>query len=741
MSSHCLSNSSGHNVKIDRSERYLGNEACFQCHKKQAALWKGSHHQLSMNVVNDKIIQGQFDGRKFNALGFESQFYKKDQKYWIKTEGKSGDLEDFEILYSFGIEPLQQYMTSTESGRLQMLPLAWDGIDNQWFHLQEALEPKPGEWIHWASPGLNWNSMCADCHSTEVRKNYNPIDKTYDTTFAEVNVGCEACHGPGKAHVNRMNAGEAHVAFDLDMNGSDSSKTLVDKCGRCHSRRQQLTSHFEHDGKSLLDHYLPEALTGNDLYHSDGQIKEEVFVYGSYLQSKMYHQGISCNDCHNVHSTKILKTGNDLCTTCHESKTYDVVSHHHHTPKNGIRVESSESRTGTGNLCVDCHMPGEIYMGIDFRRDHSLRIPRPDLSVKYQTPNACNDCHSDQSAQWAADKVSQWFGKKRSPHYSETLTLATASPELAFESLVKLLRDLTQPDIARASAAKELSSYIRVPDHLEVIPVLAEATQDLSPLVRVEAILALGALPLDHRVLLLTPLLKDEVRAVRIVSAQVLADADQASFKKADFESYEIAKAEYENYLEVNSDFVFSHDIKAQEYEKQGDHSKASQSYQKALNIDSQDNVIKMKLAYSLYYQKRFRESEKTFREIIKTEPTADQPHYALGLLLAEQGRVADAEHEFEQAGIKGNHAQAWYSLAVIKHQKHQYLEAKKFYKMAIDLEPAQIRYWSGGVSLLIQKKQWEEALKMIDSALVVFPADKQLLEVREFVKKSNLQY
>ena len=132
----------------------------------------------------------------------------------------------------------------------------------------------------------------------------------------------------------------------------------------------------------------------------DGKIQDEVYVYDSFLQSKMYAAGVTCTDCHNPHTLKRKSEGDKVCSKCHSEEKYTATSHHKH------------KKGSTGSSCVSCHMPARTYMGIDSRNDHSFRIPRPDVSVEMkEVPNACNLCHKDKDAQWATDAMKKWYGK------------------------------------------------------------------------------------------------------------------------------------------------------------------------------------------------------------------------------------------------------------------------------------------------------------------------------------------
>lgn len=472
--------------------KFVGRSSCIECHQQQADLFHGSHHDLAMDVANETTVRANFDNQSLTHFGVTSTFFKRDDKFFVNTEGPNGEMRDFEIKYVFGYEPLQQYMVELnraahleedEVGQVQVLRLCWDTIGKRWFYLtppdvKEKLEPDDP--LHWTGITMRWNTSCADCHSTNLKKNFDAITKTFSTTFSEIDVSCEACHGPGSHHVEL----ERHRSWfnnpketGLVSLKTADAKTQIEMCATCHSRRLKLSDGFT--ATCSFDDYFACELLMDHTYHGDGQIKDEVYVYGSFVQSKMYHEGIRCTDCHDPHSAKVKKLGNDLCTSCHAHPAgkYDTPLHHHH------QIGS------TGSLCVECHMPATTYMEVDPRRDHSLRVPRPDLSVKFGVPNACTGCHLDstklpedsqvgikQYLDWITraedgdeivkaelervnalmdDAVKSWFP---TPHYDDShyyarLAASSIESEEMEQILIALMDSPAAPSITRATAA------------------------------------------------------------------------------------------------------------------------------------------------------------------------------------------------------------------------------------------------------------------------------------------------
>jgi len=405
------------NGKIAKEEvTFVGRDVCRSCHEKEYKEWSGSDHDRSMEVANETTVLGDFNNVSFTFNGISSRFFRKGDRFMVNTEGPDGKMSDFEVLYTFGYRPLQQYLIAFPNGRLQCLSIAWDNDKGTWYHLYQKQKIPADDWLHWTKGGQNWNGMCAECHSTNLKKNYDSKTKSFNTTWFEIDVSCEACHGPGSRHVEWAKI-QAMARPKIDNVGlvvktSDMEATEeINLCAPCHSRRSELGD-YDHTQKALLDYSLPALLT-EALYHSDGQILDEVYVWGSFTQSKMFSKNVRCSDCHNVHGLQHLEKGNKLCTRCHLADVYDTKEHHFHK-------KVHEGKPSDGALCIKCHMPETPYMVIDERADHSIRIPRPDLTASIETPNACSQkaCHADKELDWVLEAFTKWYGQAKKPHYA-----------------------------------------------------------------------------------------------------------------------------------------------------------------------------------------------------------------------------------------------------------------------------------------------------------------------------------
>ena len=617
---------------------FVGREVCRPCHEQAFADWLGSDHDLAMDVANDETVLGDFDDAVFTSKGATSRFFRRDGGFFVTTEGPDGKPADFRIAYVFGHEPLQQYLVPFPGGRLQCLSIAWDRDRGEWFDLYPDQVIPPSDWLHWTRQAQTWNAMCAECHSTNLQKNYDPETETYDTTWSEIDVSCEACHGPGSRHVAWAGIEPmARPAIDdyglVVPTGGISSTRQVELCAPCHSRRSELGD-YDHSGAALLDQLRP-AILSQGLYFADGQILDEVYVWGSFTQSKMYANEVRCSDCHDAHSLKLKLEGNALCGQCHRADVYDTPEHHFH--KKVVKGETSD-----GALCVKCHMPERTYMVIDERADHSLRIPRPDLSQAIGTPNACSQggCHDDKPLQWSVDAFTKWYGQARKPHYGTTLAAGRAGRPGAAGELVRLAADPLYPAIVRATALSLLEGY---PDEAAA-GAFAAGLADAEGLVRLTAVDHVAAATPEKLVDLVAPLLLDPLRAVRMQAAVVLADAPDTLLKPYQRDARTADLAEYERAMAHSLDFAFAGHNLGNLYARLGDAAETEHFYKTAIAIDDLFYPAKVNLAVLLNAQGRNDEAEALLRSVVDGNPEQYEAAYSLGLLLAEMGRYREAE-------------------------------------------------------------------------------------------------
>ena len=711
---------------------YVGDRSCAECHAKASREWLGSNHQRAMQPATAETVLGDFKSATFTQHGVVSRFFTRDSKYFVRTEGADGKPADFEIKYTFGVEPLQQYFIEFPGGRLQSLTIAWDTGKKRWFSLYPGQKFALDDPLGWTGRYQNANLMCVECHTTDFKKGYDLAADTYRSSWREVNVGCQACHGPGGDHVAWARKGGRGATTGLVVNFKAADPRYeVDACATCHSRRSRIATD-EHPGQPLYDTFRPEALRAG-LYHADGQQLDEVYEYGSFRQSKMYQRGVRCTDCHNPHSGKTRAEGNAVCTQCHRPeanprfptlahKVYDAPAHHFH-------------KAGSpGAQCVNCHMPTRDYMIVDPRRDHTLRPPRPDLSIKIGTPNACTGCHRDRAPRWAADTVVKWYGPERSKSLDWALAVAAgrAGARDGAPALVGVVGDRELPAIVRATALGLLRGY--GPQGTEA---MTASLKDADPAVRVAAVGALEVMPPPERLPRLAPLLKDPTRAVRIEAARVLAAVPADRFDASQRKAFDAAVAEFIEAQMSMADMPSTHLNLAVLYTSQGKRDLAEAEYLTALRMDPYFGPGRANLVTLYNSMGRNADAERVLREGIRRTPDEGELYYSLGLLLAEEKRLGEAAEALGSAArIMPERARVRYNLALALDRLSREKEAEATLLQAFQLDPRDADIVYAAAAFYVQRRQWKRALPFAEQLVAIAPGDARALQLLAGIRR-----
>ncbi|MHC2066033.1 ammonia-forming cytochrome c nitrite reductase subunit c552 [Bremerella sp. T1] len=777
----------------DTKLTYVGANSCIECHKTEHEKWEGSYHDQAMDLASDDTVLGDFNDQEIEHYGITSKLFRRDGKYMINTEGPDGEMQDFEIKYVFGVSPLQQYMVEIEPptpgseegsiGRVQVLRVSWDTKKKKWFYLsppdvKEKLAVDDP--LHWTGLTQNWNHYCADCHSTNLQKNHDLATNTFHTTFSEIDVSCETCHGPGSAHVKLAKAPslfwDRNLGYGLKKlkgESTDAQLNQVETCGTCHSRRQVVCPDFQL-GNDYYDQFSNELLSPHT-YYCDGQIMDEDYVYGSFIQSKMFHKGIRCTDCHDPHSTKVKFEGNKLCTSCHQHPAgkYDSPAHHFH-------------KTGsTGTSCVECHMPETTYMDVDPRRDHSIRIPRPDLSVNLGTPNACTQCHLDRADlprdehpeitrydqwmalarggdekvrealakvdQWALGAVDQWYGDNsklpKEEHFAYKLAKAWSNEPDAGEGLIELVRDVQQPGIVRASGMMYLANYLNEDGVRTALRYLS----DDDPQVRIAAIETLRDLPpvtpdIQGQVLdALMNRLTDEDRAVRTEAAWSLANQDaQALELRGKNQAFQSALAEAIKQLERDSDQPSAHLSLGVLYERMGDVNKAEKAYRTAIRIGPNFTGPRSNLVSLL--EQRQKVEEQRMRQLVvqgnraaAEAMTSDLAKRAVEIARFRLEELDNLKRDVSQqpdfAPLQYQFGSALYLAARNTSPENAepfYNDALDAYRKAKELQPNSVQYAYMYALIAQYLERWDEADQAVADLLEMEPGNADFLGLKQ---------
>jgi Flp pilus assembly protein TadD len=725
---------------------YVGSAVCAGCHAAEFSAWRGSQHALAMQEAAPATVLADFNGSQFPRAGVVSRFFRDGETFKVNTDGPDGRLQDFDVRYTFGLYPLQQYLIEFPRGRLQSLTIAWDtrpaaSGGQRWFPLYPDQDIRPGNPLHWTGIDQNWNYQCADCHSTNLRKNYDVATDSFGTTWSEINVACEACHGPGEAHAawaGQGGSGSANgltarlderrgVSWPVDpLTGSASrslprtSSTEIGVCARCHARRGQFSDDHA-AGQPLHDAYRP-ALIEPGLYWPDGQMRDEVYNYGSFLTSRMASKGVTCSDCHDPHSQKLRAPGNGVCAQCHLAETFDTPVHHHH------------AAGSDGARCTSCHMPATPYMVVDPRHDHSFRLPRPDRSVSLGVPNACSQCHAAKGPQWAADAVKSWYPQPKPgfQDFAETFAAADGGDGRARPSLIALAEDPARPGLVRASALWRLAQDPR-PD---MLPAVRKALNAPDPDLKVAAIEALGGSDPSLRVAELPRLLNDPIRLVRMSAARALAGPTEARLDAAQSRAFQDALAEYVDAQNFNADRPEAHGNLGLLHAIRGDMAAAEAEYRAALAIDPTFIGGWVNLADLLRATGREAEATAALRDGLAASPGDPALRHALGLSLVRSGDTAAALKEFEAAAkaAPGN-ARYAYVYAIGLNSTGKVDAAVAVLKATLERHPTNHDVLMALSSISIEAGRRDDALQYLAQLIEAYPNDPEATQLLQSMR------
>lgn len=700
---------------------YGGAESCRSCHEKEYRAWAASNHGRAERSILPAEDDAAFvPAREIIHASEKSQARKSGDRLEVVTRSLGGQVEPQVVDRVIGNHPLRQFLVSGPGGRFQALELAWDPVKCEWFDIYGAEDRKPGEWGHWTGRGMNWNAMCAACHNTRLRKNYDPLKDEFHTAMAGPSVSCEACHGPMQAHHSWQ---QTHAGTGKDPTIQKlTTNQMLDTCGSCHARRGELTGDFK-PGDAFFDHYALVVTDDRPLFHVDGQVREENYEFTSFLSSNMHAAGVRCQNCHDPHTAKPVLAGDALCMQCHAAPTpafpkapvIMATAHTFHQPESA------------GARCVNCHMPQTTYMQRHPRHDHGFTIPDPLLTKKTGTPNACNRCHTDKDADWAAGFVQQWHGEKMNrPTRQRALTVDAARrhEEAGRDALLAGLPAGDSP-AWQATSALLLGSWAQED---KVVRALSARLQHDSPLVRAAAVhsLSIPAEAAGHPVrTLLRPLLEDPVRSVRMAAAWAL---------RSEIDPDSATGSELLHLLDLNADQPQGR-MQLGQYEfARGRLDSAIAQMRKAIEWDPNSPPFHHDLAILLSTAGRPEEAIQALEAASRLDPSSAVYAYQLGLAWNEAGDLPKAVAALENA-VRHDPAlhRAWYNLGLARNTLGDTAGALAALTNGEKANPRDSALPYARATILLGLGQRAEALAAVRQALDIqpdFPEAYQLLQM-----------
>lgn len=662
-------------------------ETCKECHAEVYENWSISDHAHANRLVNIRKDNVAFvPGRTIEQDGSTFKIIKQNEQFMMKVTGPEGKTTEYTFDGVIGYHPLHQYLAPFPGGRLQTTSLAFDPINEQWFDIFDEGR-QPGEWGHWTGQGMNWNANCAYCHMTEYHKNFDLATESYKSRWLAQSISCVQCHTGMEQHVADARAGRPYAGGRL------TALQRMESCATCHSRRDQLTAEAFKPGDLYADHYALSLPDNPGLYYPDGQIRDEVFVYASFIMSRMGHAGITCADCHETHSGKNLLpiANNALCQKCHSTGLDDA-------PIIQPELHSRHPAGSTGNLCVECHMPQTTYMGNDPRRDHGFLNPDPLMTRELGIPNACSTCHTDESLDWAIEWSEKWYGEKLagSPQRERARALHAAYEGLP-EAAAQLLALAAKEDIPawQATYTGLLGNYTYAS---EVIGYLRNQLNHQNPMVRSRAIGGLS-FTADAQ-LAINKGLSDPVREVRLAAAQASL-ANNRPLPDGP------AQRDWQAYLAFNADRPQDAFIIAQEAVNAGEPQEAMRIAKFAITLDSRNAEV-------------FR------RAAIIASAAGD--NYAAETFLYE-GLALDAQN-----------ASLLYALALLRAEQENFTEAAALLEDTVAVEPAFYRAWYNLALAYTKTNRWQDAARALQRAAPGMGNDPNYLATQAIIQRQLSQ-
>lgn len=689
---------------------YAGSESCRECHQAEWEQWRTSNHGLAERPVSPELDKLAFDPPRTFRHGTQStEVVFASGRFEIRTLGFGGTISNYPVDRVIGNSPLRQFLTPIGDGRWQTHEASYDPITNKWFNSYGNEDRVPGDWGHWTGRGMNWNAMCAFCHNTRLRKNYDLATDTYHTTMAEQTVGCEACHGPMKDHGDWRRKFPDKTKYPKDPTIVKFSVTQVrGTCGACHSRRHDLTGDF-HPGESYFDHYSLTMVDESDTYYPDGQVRDEDYAFASFLSSYMRQANIRCIDCHQPHTAKRLLPGNDLCMRCHNGGLTNA-------PVIDPAKHSFHSSTNSGFLCTGCHMPQTTYMQVHHRHDHGFTIPDPLLTKQFGIPNACNRCHADKTTEWSIEFCEKWYGAKMDRHYrarSQWLAKAKAGDDSVRTNITWMIRNETNY-FWQAAAANFTGRWL---DDADVRSALLDALKSEHPLVREKAVRALEPLAAARRPAVIAafePLLDDPVRSVRHAAAWALRST-------VDLQSR--AGEDLLHALAFNADQPLGQLQLGILCSARNEWPRAVEHFRAAVDWDSNSAPLRHEYAVALSMLNQPQEALRQMQAAVRLAPSEAEFRYKLGLAYAEAGDAVTALTELRAAvKLDPRHTRALYNLGLALNAAGQAEAAIEALLKAEAAEPRDSRAPYARATILARLNRPAEARAAAERALQIQP-------------------
>lgn len=447
--------------KLTDHNGYVGQKVCGKCHQDEHRSWHSSYHRTMTQIASPDAIQADFDGRELK-LGYTTyKIYRKGDEYWVRTQDPEWEIDqpptqvrnhpnpqmaDKRIVMVTGSHNMHMFWISwkhsdeeadqsdLDNNSLWLFPWVYMIKEKEWIPYEDSFIVDP----QFGRPPAVWNQTCIACHAVGGQPHHESQEDYFDIEFhsniADYGISCEACHGPGKRHVEKhQDLLDTNASVELSGAPDESiinperleKEEQAQVCGQCHSLFEP--NHPESFLQDGLDYQPGTDLTTNrrmifhentdptllyfNMFWNDGTIRIGGREFQGLSRSECFTKGeMTCLSCHSAHSMerpesqlKKNMNSNQACVQCHQEPEYttELASHTHH------QLDSEGSR------CFNCHMPHTSYALMRGIRNHRIVSPRVRTPQKNEQPNACNLCHLDKTLQWTADHLTQWYGQQQ----------------------------------------------------------------------------------------------------------------------------------------------------------------------------------------------------------------------------------------------------------------------------------------------------------------------------------------
>lgn len=698
--------------------QFAGSSSCIECHENFYKLWSPSHHGKAMEPINSKYIEEENlpESEEFSLEGkIYSITFLDSSMFMIEKEGDA--IRKYEVAWALGGKNVSYFLTMLEKGKLQTIPLAYDHNSEIWYnnpesavrHFPDGSMPDDKA-LPWMDRMYNFNSSCYGCHVSQLETNFDLHTDSYNSIWGEPGINCETCHGPSSEHVRIFqNAKEGETFEDI---GLIVTRTFTQdqhnhSCAPCHARMQPITPSYM-PGDRYFDNYNLTTLENSDFY-PDGRDLGENYTYTGWMMNEcVANSELHCVTCHTSSGrNRFADNPNQACASCHQENAANVTTHSGHK-------EGSE-----GAVCVNCHMPKSEF-GRMIRSDHSFRPPMPEGTIQFESPNACNMCHSDKSPEWANKVV-----KKRKNNYqdktmewAQLLKEARSSEWKNLNKILTLLNEAKLNEVVIASFVRTLANCYQEEKWETVIGAL----KNNSPLVRAAAASGLTGNVTEASRNALVLACKDEFRLVRISAAASLASFPQEEFATAEKDIVKKATDEYMSSVVTRPDNWSSHYNLGIFHQNRGDAESALNSYETAARLypESLMPLINSSVLYS--YIGNTAKAEENLKLAVQFDPDNEAANLNLGLLFAEQGELVEAEKALKTAlQANPNQPVAAYNLSVITATR-SIPEAVSYAQIAATSAPENPKYAYTLAYYQLENNQKKEAIETLTGILTNHP-------------------